>query len=108
MALPITVTPQELIAYVNGNEATDATFSAAKVNEASALVEQYIGAKAEVPEPVLRGAVLEVGSKLWNRRAAGGNEAQFDTLEGAPVMPAKDPMVTVYATLDRYLSGGFA
>lgn len=107
MALPITVTPQELISYVGGNEATDAEFAAAKVNEASELVERYID-KADVPEPVLRGAVLEVGSKLWNRRSAGGNEAQIDTLEGAPVMPAKDPMVTVYATLDRYLSGGFA
>lgn len=107
MALSITVTPQELIHYVGGNEATDATFATEKVAEATELISGYIG-RCAVPGPVLRGAVLEVGSKLWSRRSAGGNEAQFDTIEGAPVMPARDPMVTVYATLDRYLSGGFA
>lgn len=106
MAL-IKVTPQDLIAYVGGNEATDLAYATAKVAEALALVGEYVG-DAEVPDEVLRGAVLEVGSKLWSRRSASGNEAQLDTLEGVGVMPAKDPMVTVYATLGRFLGGGFA
>lgn len=96
-----------LIEYVGGSEAEDAEFAAEKWAEAATLVRDYVGG-AQVPDEVLHGAVLEVGSKLWGRRAASGSEAQFDTLTAGPVLPARDPLVTVYATLNRYLPGAFA
>lgn len=99
--------PIALIEYVGANEAEDGAFAAEKWAEADNLVRQYIGG-AQVPAEVLHGAVLEVGSKLWGRRAASGSEAQFDTLTAGPVLPARDPLVTVYATLNRYLPGAFA
>lgn len=100
------VTDVELLRYVNGAP-TETAYAEAKNAEAWDLVSGYIGT-ATVPDAVLVGAVLEVGSKLWNRRSATGSEAQWDTTAAMPALPAKDPMVTVYATLNRYLTGGFA
>lgn len=97
----------QLIEYVGGQPAVDSEFAAAKWAEAKALVTKYVG-EADVPDEVLTGAILEVGSKLWARRAATGNEAQVDTITAGPIMPARDPMTTVYATLNRFLPGGFA
>lgn len=98
--------PSALLAYV-GAGPQDAEFAADKHAEALALVTAYVGT-ATVPPAVLDQAVLEVGSKLWARRSAPQGVAQYDTLGAAPAMAAKDPMVTVYPTLNRFLGGGFA
>lgn len=75
-------------------------------DEASELVAAYVG-ESEVPERVLTGAVLEVGSKLWLRRNTANGTPTFDGVEQVQRAPI-DPLVTVYATLDRYVMGGLA
>lgn len=95
-----------LLEYV-GATADDADYAGEKWAEAHALVHQHV-AGATVPGHVLDQAILEVGSKLWVRRRLQGNTGFGDAFDAAPVMAAKDPMVTVYATLGRFLPGGFA
>lgn len=90
-----------------GAQADETTFSEEKFTEAHALVHQYAHGAA-VPAGVLTEAIKEVGSKLWARRAVQGNTGFGGGLEAVPQFAAKDPLVTVYATLDRYLFGGFA
>jgi hypothetical protein len=106
MATPTQVAA--LIAYVGGRTGPDDVFAEAKYDEASALVDQYVGVDNYVPAAVLDQAVLEVASKLWVRRSAPLGQAQYDTIDGAPILTPRDPMVTVYPTLDRFLPGGFA
>lgn len=105
------VTGADLLAYIGG-QASDTAFAQAKVDEALALLEQHAGdSAAVVPDPVWVGAVLEVAAKLYNRRssaASAGSVAYGDGGDLVPALPAKDPLVTVYATLAPFLPGGFA
>lgn len=98
-----------LLTYVMGSttytaEPGDTEFANAKYAEAFAIVTQYVG-QAPVPPIVLHEAVLEVGSKLWERRAQPTARDGFD-MTGPPAMAPKDPMVTVYPVLDRWVLRG--
>lgn len=95
-----------LLAYVGASDA-DMAFATAKHAEALALVTAYVGS-ATVPPAVLDQAVLEVGSKLWARKSAPQGAAQYDTLGSAPAMTPRDPLVTVYPTLARFIGAPFA
>lgn len=95
-----------LLEYV-GATADDAEYAGEKWAEAHALVHQHV-AGATVPGHVLDQAILEVGSKLWARRRTQGDTGFGDGFEAAPIMAARDPLVTVYATLGPFLPGAFA
>lgn len=105
------VTGADLLAYLGGSTG-DVALAQAKVAEAVALLTVYAGSAApHIPDPVWVGAVLEVGSKLYNRRSAAasaGTAGYGDAGELVPPLPAKDPLVTVHATLAPYLPGPFA
>jgi hypothetical protein len=96
-----------LIAYVGARDSADDMFAGAKYDEAFALVDAYVSTNY-VPPIVKEQAVLEVAAKLWVRKSAPLGVAQFDTLDGSPIPTPRDPMVTVYPTLDRFLPGGFS
>ncbi|NQW90278.1 hypothetical protein HQQ88_08220 [Curtobacterium sp. VKM Ac-2861] len=110
----VTVTAQDLAAYVNpdavrdgeAGEAPDA-FVESCVQRAAALVSAYVGAAA-VPDVILDEAVLEVGSELYARRKAPGGVAQFGQFESAPVFTARDPLVRTYPLLDQFVPRGLA
>ena len=72
---------------------------------ATALVSAYVGT-TEVPEAVIDSAVLEVGSKLFARRQAPNLHAMGETFGASGVLVAKDPMVTAYPILNRYVTAG--
>lgn len=55
----------------------------------------------DVPEDTQDMAVLECGSKLHARRAAPNGS--FDDGTGTPVFAPRDPLVTVYPLLERYV-----
>lgn len=98
----------ELLVYVGAGE-TDAAFAADKYAEAYSLVVAYLGDDLIlVPEVALRQAALEVGSKLWARRRAPEGAAQYTTIDSTPMPTPRDPLVTVYPTLRRYMRAGLA
>jgi hypothetical protein len=96
-----------LISYVGARAAADDSFAGAKYDEAFALVDAYVGTNY-VPPIIKEQATLEVAAKLWVRKSAPLGVAQFDTLDGSPIPTPRDPMVTAYPILDRFLPGGFA
>ena len=97
----------DLIAYVGGRPTVDDAFAGSKYDEARALVDAYIGDES-VPTAISGPAVLEVAAKLWARRGAANGTVQYDTMDASPMPTPRDPMVTVYPVLARFLSGGFA
>lgn len=108
------VTAADLLAYVNPDQyaggSGDPTdkFVESCVARASALVKQYIGTHT-VPEAIVDGAVLEVGSELYNRRKAPNGVAQFGSGDGAPtVFTARDPLIRAYPILDQFVPTGVA
>ena len=72
---------------------------------ATALVTAYIG-ETEVPEAVVDSALLEVSSKLFARRGSPNLQAMGETFGSGGVLVAKDPMVTAYPILNRYVVAG--
>lgn len=90
--------------YVNDLGTSSQTFLEECVRTATALVDTYIGA-AVVPADVKKAAVLEVGSKLYQRRNAPDGSYSDPTLTPAP-LAARDPMVTAYPILNRYIVAG--
>lgn len=69
---------------------------------ATSLVTAYIGT-AEVPANVLDSALLEVGAKLYARKGSTGGYTAGETTAAPSVLVARDPMVTVYPTLNPFL-----
>ncbi|WP_350348018.1 hypothetical protein ABIQ69_15470 [Agromyces sp. G08B096] len=100
-----------LTSYVKSGAAqvstTDQEFIEASLTEAEALVVAYVGA-ATVPQAVLDRATIEVGSELFNRRAAPNGISQFAGPDGSAIRVARDPMVGAYPILQPYLPLGFA
>lgn len=86
---------------------SDATFVEQCWDEATSLVDQFVGEET-VPETVLDRAYLEVGSELYHRRQAPNGIAQFSSMDGAPVRVARDPMVGAYPILVRFMAPGLA
>jgi hypothetical protein len=76
--------------------------------QADALVTQYVGS-VEVPQEILNGAKLSVGSELYHRHNAPSGITQF-AVPGAesPVRLARDPMTSVYPVLARWVGAGVA
>lgn len=108
------VTAADLLAYVNpdqyagGSADPNDKFVASCVARAIAIVGKYIGDR-EVPEPIVDGAVLEVGSELYNRRKAPNGVAQFGQGDGTPtVFTARDPLIRAYPILDQWVPNGVA
>ena len=100
----------DLIAYVGGGAGADDQFAADTYLSAYGLVVGYLGSltldpDADAPDvAAVTGAVMEVGSKLWDRRNAPGGEVAID-LDGTPArMAPVDPLTTAYPVLDRVLS----
>lgn len=100
----------DLIAYVGGGAGADEQFAEDTYLSAYGLVVGYLGSLTLDPEDdapdvaTVEGAVLEVGSKLWDRRNAPGGEVAMD-LDGTPArMAPVDPLTTAYPVLDRVLS----
>jgi hypothetical protein len=77
------------------------------LDAAEQLVTDHVGgadALATVPETVRDEVLLEVGSKLWARRTAP-YVTVGETAGGGPI-PARDPLVTVYPILAKYVATG--
>lgn len=85
----------------------DQAFIATCADEATALVDAWVGA-ATVPNAVLTRAYLEVGSELYNRRQAPNGISQFTTADGGAIRVARDPMVAARPILAPFLGLGFA
>ena len=83
----------------------DEAFLTTCLGTAEALVAEYVD-EAEVPADVVASAVLEVGSKLFARRQAPNLHAMGDTLGASGALVAKDPLVTAYPILNRYVTAG--
>lgn len=96
-----------LLEHVGAQE-SEAAGAAGIYDEASALVLHYCGVNsADVPVAVLAGSILDVAAKLWQRRASVSGQVQLDTLDGSPILTPRDPMVTAYPVLDRFLPLAF-
>jgi hypothetical protein len=97
--------------YVKSGASSVSTADAAYVSEclaeATALVENEVGT-ATVPPVVLSRAIIEVGSELYNRRAAPNGISQFTAGDGGAIRVARDPMVAGRPILSPFLPGGFA
>lgn len=98
MSIP-TPTIAELRNYCNAG-ASDDTFLETCHTSAQHLVEKYIEG-AEVPQPVLIAAQLEVGLKLYARRNAPNGA--FSDGTGAPVYAPRAVMITAQPLLDPFL-----
>lgn len=104
----MTVTVRDLRDYV-GAEAGGPyeRLLASALAEAVAMVDEWIGSAAGVPEPLRDWAVKETGSDLFYRRNAPGGvvNQQFTSLgdTGDPVRVRRDPMAGVYPVLRRYV-----
>ncbi len=99
-----------LQSYVGAPD-SDATYVEECFDEATALVEAYIGTidpVSAIPTIIVERATLEVGSELYHRRQAPNGVAQFSTIDGSPIRVARDPMLGAYPLLQRYLGLGIA
>lgn len=96
----------DLQEYVGAPD-SDAAFVEQCWDEATALVNQYVGDET-IPVAVLDRAFLEVGSELYHRRQAPNGIAQFASMDGSPVRVARDPMVGAYPILNRFMVVGIA
>ncbi|QTX04115.1 hypothetical protein [Agromyces archimandritae] len=88
-------------------DAADEAFISECLSEAEALVAALVGT-TEVPAAVLDRARIEVGSELYNRRAAPNGISQFAAADGSAIRVARDPMVAAYPILAPFLPVGFA
>lgn len=100
------MTWENLKDYVSGS-VTDQEYINECWNEAILLVNHFVG-DAIVPATALSRAYLEVGSELYHRRQAPNGVAQFQTLDGAAIRVARDPMVGAYPILQRWTGLGVA
>lgn len=94
----------DLQQYVNDQGTASEAFITECLTTATALVTTYVGS-ATVPEAVLKSATLEVGSKLYQRRNAPNGTYDDPALGSSPLV-ARDPMITAYPMLNRYLVAG--
>lgn len=90
--------------YVNDRGSASQSFLTECLTTATALVATYLGG-ATVPEGVVRSATLEVASKLYQRRNAPNGTYDDPALGSSPLV-ARDPMITAYPMLNRYLVAG--
>lgn len=98
------VTVEDVRRYVNASS-TDDDYILGCVVEAHALVSAYVN-DTDIPQSVMDNCVRQVASELFHRRQAPSGIAQFSTMDGSPVRVARDPMSSVYALLNRYVSQG--
>lgn len=101
-----------LLSYVGGTAGVDDDRAAEVYSDAYGQVMRYLGTLEldETPSTgdvhdvkTVQNVVLEVGSKLWDRRNAPGGEVMVDT-DGTPGRLApRDPLVTAYPVLQRLL-----
>lgn len=98
--------PQDLIDYVGAHDSETERASECW-DQAVALIAAFVG-DAEVPAAVLKGARLEVGSKLWQRRNSPNGQAQYADMDAVPALAPRDPLITVYPVLRPFVGGGFA
>jgi hypothetical protein len=99
-----------LESYV-GADTSDSAYVEQCWGEALSLVSAYVGTVDPVqviPAEILDRAALEVGSELYHRRQAPNGVSQFASFDGAPIRVARDPMLSAYPLLQRYLGLGVA
>ena len=94
----------DLQQYVNDKGSASQEFLTQCLTTAVDLVTAYVGDRV-VPVSVLRSATLEVGSKVYERRNSGAGDPYGDP-SGGTRLAAKDPLVTAYPLLNRYLVAG--
>lgn len=92
------ITVEELLTYVGSN---DTDYATTCLDEASRLVNAFIGSST-VPPEIADRAVLETGSELFHRKNAPSGIQQFSTTDGVPVRLNRDPMTQSYALLARW------
>lgn len=90
-----------------GSETEYDDFIQACLDEATVLVDRYVGVAA-VPDEIMDRAYLEVAADLFNRRNApnGIMNQQYATVDGVGVTPmriARDPMAAAYKILGRWV-----
>ena len=91
---------EDLKAYVKANEADNGYVEECS-DEAVEGVDN-LATGLGVPQATLERCYIEAGEKLFNRRSAVNGQAQFASLDGQPVLTAKDPYVMVYPILKKY------
>lgn len=99
------ITWTDLQAHVGSHDPDEQPFLETCVETATALVNAHIG-DAEVPVEVLDSALLEVGSKLYGRKGSTHAYSGGDTVNSPSVLVAKDPMVTAYPLLAKFVVVG--
>lgn len=102
--------PGELEAFrtflgAGGASSFDDAFLSECWDEASALVENFIGLRT-VPTEIVRRAKMNVGSELFHSQSAPNGISQFASGDGNPVRVARDPMVAAYRILTPYVGLG--
>lgn len=104
------MTATDLQNYVGAPD-SDSVYVETCWEEALELVTVYVGTQTPVvaiPDNVLDRAILEVGSELYHRRQAPNGISQFASFDGTAVRVARDPMLSAYPILQRYLQLGMA
>lgn len=100
----MTVTVADLQAYIGTEETGD--FINSCLASANALVDNYVGDVASVPEDIKDQAVLIAASEIFHRRSAPNGIAQFASVDGQPIRMGKDPMTAVYPLLLPFVGYG--
>lgn len=107
-AYPVGMPDVDLAGYVRASD-RDATYVDETKQRAAQLVADRVGT-ADVPEPVLSAAILEVGANLYQRRVSAIGSTNYGDPETAisGMRPALDPMTPAWPMLRPYLGPGLA
>ncbi len=100
----MTVGVSDLREYV-GASVSDDTFLATCLGQAVELIEIYAGDQL-IPDSILDGCYLTVGSEIYQRRNAPSGITNFASPDGSAIRLARDPLTSVYPILDRFVIGG--
>lgn len=94
----------DLQEYVNDRGTASQAFITRCLDTATDLVTAYIAGHT-VPESVLESAILETGSKVFQRRNAPNGTFEDPALGGTTMAP-RDPMITAYPLLQQFVKAG--
>lgn len=86
----------------HGDSTKNDEFIERLIELADSMVTAFIGTQ-EVPEEAKDQAVLETVLQLFHRRQSPNGEAQFSEYGTAVVRTPRDPMVSAYPVLGRYM-----
>lgn len=95
---------EDLKAYLRTGDEDD-VFVERCFNDATLLVETYVGEEKFVPEGIMDLAIQVTGRDLYAFRDTPQGISQFSDMNAAPIRVARDPLTAAKPILRRYVIG---